>query len=263
MRACRLLLLTLILVSSGRTGLSQDIQKVPLPDPCPAPYGPPPPPPHQTTETAEEPPTPEAPLVLEIVPVVDQTQRMSSRVAIVVDASGSMAGIDRIRVALEAARHILAQEADQLEVVIYAFANGQTKWPGVPHDGHGQAPPPGWTQFPSEIALRSATEWLRAQGANGGTNPEGAVMSALGEKVDDLTVVIVTDGGFSPVQFKFAVQMGQTARLQAGFGRAVVMILGVGKDADKKLHLAEVGRSERGGFYLVRELSVTEPDSGD
>jgi hypothetical protein len=183
---------------------------------------------------------------------------MTTKVAFVVDASGSMAGLDRIGVALGFSRSVLGSEGDELEVTIYAFQDGATRWEGFPHDGNGPPPTPGWTFFPSAQAYESATNWLRSLGAEGGTDPRAAVHSALKEVIDDLTVIVITDGEFNGDQFKQAVEDGQKARVAAGRGKAIIIVIGVGPNASKQQHLKDVGTSGLGGFYFVHEVEVQE-----
>lgn len=255
MPAYRLTALAMLLVMLVQTSRAQDPQNrgvVPSGPPSGQPYGPPPPPP-----TPEGPPAPEEeplpPKHLEITTIVEQTQRMSTKIAFVVDASGSMSNFDRLGAALSFSKGLLGEQSDALEVAIYAFRDAAMRWPGFPHDGNGPPPPPGWTFFPSEPAYRAAASWLSALGAGGNTDPTEAVQEALAENIDDLTVVIITDGEFDGNLFKQTIERAQAARVAAGHDRAVIIAIGVGPNAKNQQHMKDVGTSELGGFYCVRE----------
>lgn len=208
--------------------------------------------PPASEESTEAPPETQKNIVIE--PVVPQTRRMSNKVAIVADASGSMNDVARISIALGFIRYMIGHGDDHLDIAAFAFSDEFVRWPGVPYTGNGRAPPRGWTAFPSEEALDNVNSWLRAQVASGGTNPVGAMLAALREDVDDLTVMLIMDGEFDSVDaFNHAVEDGQLGRVARGRQRAIIIVVGVGPNVRKQDHLEDVGRSEGGGFYVVRE----------
>lgn len=263
MRACRALIL-LIPFAIG-SALAQDGTPIgpPPPPPPPTPYGPPLPPPPPTPppeqEDTRQEPAPRR--VLQIDTVVEPTERMTTRIAFVVDVSGSMKDVAKIGVGLGFSRSLLGREGDELEIAIYSFSDAKARWEGFPFDPSdgGKPPPPGWTYFPSVPALRAATEWLASQGAKGGTNPTGAVAAALEESVEKLTVVVITDGEFEPESFLAAIERGQAARERAGLGRAVLITVGVGQGSSAQAHLRKAGEAG-GGFFYVREVEEPGPE---
>lgn len=270
MHGFRLSALALLFVLFNRAN-AQDASRGAAPSgpPTGQPYGPPPPPPNPIPGGPfppvpdAPPPPPVAPKVLEIIPVVEQTQKMSTKIAFVVDASGSMASFNHLGVAMGFTNSILGREGDELEVALYAFRDMAIRWPGFPHDDQGPPPPPGWTYFPSVPAYEAAERWLRELGAGGATNPVEAVLCALAEPIKELTVVIITDGDFGGPQFKDAVIAGQVGRITRGLDRAVVVVIGVGANVEKRQHLIDVGTTEQGGFYKVREADPPEAPEGE
>jgi Mg-chelatase subunit ChlD len=186
----------------------------------------------------------------EIIPIVPPTDRMTSRVAFVLDLSGSMRFSDHAGMAISFAQRILGEAGDELQVAVFAFRESYDRWPGIPHTGNGPLPPAGWTNFPGLPQMESVRDWLNKFGADGGTNPDGAIRAALTEKVETLTVVIITDGIFNGESFKEAITHGQELRNEMGLGRATVIVVGVGFESRKRKHLQEVGGAG-GGFYVI------------
>lgn len=197
----------------------------------------------------------------EVTSIVEPTARMTTKIAFVVDTSGSMDNTSRIGSALSFAKGIIGQQGDELLVALIAFSDSHTRWPGVKHDGIGKPPPKGWTYFPGVPQLKSAQSWLDNQSVEGGTNPVSAIIEALAEPVKDLTVVLITDGEFGVKAFKKAIKGGQANRKSLELGPAVIIVIGVGRGAKTQQHLIDVGKSERGGYYVIQPPPLpTEPD---
>lgn len=197
-----------------------------------------------------------------IVPIVNPTSPMTTKIAFIVDTSGSMDNGGRVEKAITFAQSIMGARTDELLVALLAFKDDYKRWPGVPHNGVGPAPPKGWTYFPGVPQLESAQKWLTAQGATGGTNPSGALREVLAEKIIDLTIVLITDGDdFDVDKFKKTIADGQRLREKQKLGKAVIFIVGTGSRAEKHKHLQDVGKSEGGGLFVIRkpELIVPEP----
>ena len=197
-----------------------------------------------------------------IVPIVNPTSPMTTKIAFIVDTSGSMENGNRVKKAIAFAQSIMGARTDELLVALLAFKDGHDRWPGLPHKGDGPAPPKGWTYFPGVPQLKSAQKWLTEQGTTGGTNPSSALKEILAEKITDLTIVLITDGDdFDVDKFKKTIADGQKLREKQKLGRAVIFIVGTGSRAEKHKHLQDVGKSEGGGLFVIRrpELIVPEP----
>jgi len=194
----------------------------------------------------------------EIVEVLPGTERMTSKIAFVIDASGSMDLYGSIKRAIRFAQDVIKQPNDDLLVTIFAFKEKHTRWPGVkPDEGElrfGPPPPKGWTEFPGVKQLESAEKWLMGQGADGGTDPSSAITAALALDMKNLTVVIITDGEFnwSVKDFLDAVSNGQADRVKRKLGKAVIFVIGTGAGAESQRHLVKVAKSGGGGLHIIR-----------
>ncbi len=186
-----------------------------------------------------------------LVAVAQPTTRLTSRVVLVVDVSGSMQARPLAQ-ALDVVSSLLEQPLDELEVAIWAFAAHATRWPGHrgPQDGDL---PAGWGRLPSPETLEAAQSWLRGKGGHGSTNPLDAMAAAVSENREKISVVLITDGEFDvdhKVVLPEIVRNAQTARQAAGHDPAVVMVFGVGRQAKKMDWLRVIGQEGGGGFFV-------------
>jgi len=226
---------------------------------------------------ADKPPVPD-----EIVMIEAPTSAMTTNIAFIVDTSGSMDNFGRVGMAITFANSIIGRPGDQLMISLFSFKNKHTRWPGLTEkeraaaiasgeldEPDGKGPPKGWTYFPGKPQLESAQKWLNGRGAMGGTNPVSALEDALAEKVDDLSIVLITDGEDFDIQaFKLAITIGQALREGNGLKRATIFVIGIGDNAHKRQHLLDVGKQEGGGMHVVRrpqpppelELDLDGPD---
>lgn len=247
----RFLPLTVLVVLAVEAAHAQTLPPLP-----PLPF----PPPIAQIESETKVQTPRPPD--EIHEVAPGNRRMTTKIAFVVDTSGSMETEGRVQMSLTFARDLLGRPGDELLVQLFAFKASHTRWPGVRPDPNevrfGPPPPEGWTEFPSVPALESAQRWLNEQGASGGTNPISAMTAALRLDQRDLTVVLITDGEFgstTAAQFMAIVEALQKQREKQGLGRAVIFVIGTGPDAVDEQHLLTVGRANGGGMHVIRPAS--------
>lgn len=184
--------------------------------------------------------------------VVEPTKRLTSRIVLVVDVSGSMKG-RKIEQALAVVHEVMNQPLDDLEVAIVAFCEGMNRWPGWrgPKDDDL---PDGWGRLPSADTLREAQQWLNAQPANGGTNPMAALAAAVNEPRDKLSVVLISDGDFGTFNHLVAglVQGAQKARGAIGLAPAVLMVYGVGSEVAEMTWMRSLGEEGGGGLFVER-----------
>lgn len=244
MRCFPLILLLMLAVEAAQA------QVGPIP-PIPPPLPPPGVAPVESETTQPRPPD-------EVVEVARGDRRMTTKIAFVVDTSGSMDNRGRVQQGITFARDLLGRPGDELLVQMFAFKDGYERWPGLKPDPSevrfGPPPPEGWTEFPSVPALENAQQWLTDQGANGGTNPIGAMTAALRLNQRNLTVVLITDGEFGShvATFLTTVEALQKDREKRGLGRAVIFVIGTGPEAVEEQHLLTVGRLNGGGMHVIR-----------
>ncbi len=187
---------------------------------------------------------------------VEPKARITRRVLLVVDRSGSMQG-DPLSEALGAVTRFLHEPVDELQVGILAFSDGTTRWPGIPEKRAARPVPEGWAAFPSKEALERAQGWLADLPARGGTNVAPALREALAEPRGELTVMLITDGKFPDSQANVLpplVAEAQAERERLGHGRAVIACFGVGPAEATLIKLAQLGE---GGYF--REVPDEEP----
>lgn len=189
--------------------------------------------------------------------VVRPTDRLSRRVFVVLDVSGSMTG-DSLQRAMRLVGELLHSPIDDYELAIGAFSDRTWRWEGVPEPDDYRPVPQGWARFPSMDALNSAQAWLSGFRANGGTNPCAALREALQEGRKDMSVLLVTDGKFDN---------GPAAALEVfnaemSKRRVVFMVYGVGNGVENEAHLAYMGREGGGGFWVDAEPPKNEEGPG-
>lgn len=180
--------------------------------------------------------------------VIEPTDRLTSKILFVIDVSGSMKG-EPLGQALGMVAEIMEQPLDDLEIGVITFADATNRWPGYrgPKD---EDLPNGWGRLPSAKTLGSAKAWMRSRGASGGTEPLGAIALAINENRNDLSVVLVTDGGFTATTALAAFRGAIKARQAAGLGKVVFMVLGVGAATPTLSHLLDMAREGGGGYFI-------------
>lgn len=187
----------------------------------------------------------------EAVQVVAPTERLSKRICLVVDVSSSMDHPDRVRRVLKLVRKIAEQPLDDYELAIVAFNDVSFRWPGV-KDAEGSADPVpwGWGRLPSKTTVDSAQKWLSEQKCKDGTNPEAGFEVALGESRSDLSVVFITDAGYSHGVLEAAIEKLQEKRVEKGLGEAVILSYALGpmSDSDKD-HMTKLATKWKGGYF--------------
>lgn len=180
----------------------------------------------------------------EVIPV---SCPITNRMLFVIDVSDSMRGA-----AMEHARNCLLELAgvptDDLEFAVLAFNNHAYRWPGIP----GAGAPERWAALPSEEALLSAHEWIDSLEPSGDTHGVNALSIALSEPVDNLTIVVITDGKFNgPDDNNIVrdVQAFQDFRVsERGLSRAGIVVVGVGTYCASDERLRALGA---GGLFVV------------
>ena len=198
----------------------------------------------------------------EMIMVVKPEKRFSNKWCFVIDASSSIwykpgrGTIARLR---QAFKNATMYSSDELYFCVYKFSDlnseeymGWTK--GTPDD------------------LKKAEKWINK---NKGTYSHGkrAIEMALRRKVKDLTIIIITDGGFTSAcnngrrgnfsKVEKAIAVGQKWRVSKGYGTAMICTIGIenkdywagGKPDDEYCQdfLKKIGTQYKGGYFLARK----------
>lgn len=189
--------------------------------------------------------------------IVKPTERLSRRIFLVIDVSGSMKLEGQVGKVLDAVRLILQQPLDDFELGMATFSDKATRWPGVKDADDNPKPVAwGWARLPSQTTVDAAEKWLAKIKPFGGTEPSCALEIALKERVGELCVILISDGGFSANPVMHTVDTWQAWRKKEKLGEAVIMSYGVGGDAETSTGcMPELGTKWKGGFY-VDDLKV-------
>lgn len=200
-------------------------------------------------------------LPVEIVPA---RARLTNRVILVVDVSGSMTGDpERISGAFDAVRLMTSMPGDDLEIAVIAFSDYHVRWPGIKErclhrKGVKCSPrwrclPPGWARFPSLTARKAILRWLQGtqvRAINGnGTRAAPAMVSALAERRKNISVILVTDGEVEAGTTVKMLKLWQKNRIARGLGAAVFRTYGVGNFVKEATVMRELGKLGGGGFW--------------
>jgi hypothetical protein len=189
--------------------------------------------------------------------IVKPKERLSRRIFLCVDVSGSMILEGQVGKVLDAVKLILQQPLDDFELAIASFNDKAERWPGVKDASDNPKPVAlGWTRLPSQVTIDAAEKWITDKPPFGGTEPDKALDIALHEKGGELSIILITDGGFEGPNVMSRISVWQEWRVRQNLGEAVIMTYGVGPDAEKAEGLlADIGRKWKGGFY-VDDLKV-------
>lgn len=179
---------------------------------------------------------------------------LSKRWAIVVDNSHSMRGI--FRRARGAFIEATGTRSDQLEFCVIAFNNQSMErfrdWVWATDD-----------------ELSAAAEWLEEDKVGVLSYGVKAVKMAIEQERDDLTVVLITDGGFTEASrygfdhIENAIEASQRVRDNLGLARAIVCCFGISNpayrggnkpsDEECQAFLRRIGTVYHGGYWLVKD----------
>jgi len=192
-----------------------------------------------------------------IRPVVQvEGGRLTKRVMLVIDVSGSMKSENRIGRAMQVVKHVMGQPVDDLEVAVVTFSSKWERWEGVREPKADPPVPYGWARLPSATALSLAQAFVATRDSSG-TAPNEALKAAIKEARDEVSIVFITDGDFDGPSCVEAFRDGQKARKDAGRGAAPVLVYGVGTGAPKCDHLATIGKEGGVGFWVDKERAAS------
>jgi len=191
----------------------------------------------------------ERPMPLEIVRPV-KNFRMSDKILFVVDSSGSMAM--HLKLAMQSVLLITRTPMDGFQVGLINFAGGPVRWKGKPKCMHkkrlkhsAKCVLPGWAEMPTEH--KAFEKYLQGSIISGMTRADLAVRLAMKERVQDVTIVLVTDGEFDHGHLIKEIEKGRAYRKKHKLGTVYIMIWGVGSQAKDLKDVAKVGG---GGLWI-------------
>lgn len=192
------------------------------------------------------------PMPLEIV---RPRGRMTKRIVLIVDVSGSMTDA-RIEEALDAVWLVTTQPVDALEVACFAFSDTYQRWPGVPepckHKGKKHTKrclPWGWARFPSVGARKKLMSWVKGSKLRGGGTEPGIVLRACMHIPGKFSVILISDGEFSQDP-RVALREGFGIRKRAKLPKVMVSAYGVGKQARKLDLMINLAKAGLGGYWI-------------
>ena len=196
--------------------------------------------------------------------MVDAPEKpFTKRVLFVLDCSGSMDERDKIAQAVDAFISISGQAVDEMEIGIIGFGSHSYRWEGVPEEGEHPIPK-GWAAMPSQEAVQKAQQWL--VGIRVGSNVKfstilsPALMAALNEERDQVTVVLITDGHIMDSLDKPAIvsNVENAIRHRAENSPIVLSVIAVGGGNEFLRNLARVGQ---GGYFRVPTVAESDEES--
>ena len=195
---------------------------------------------------------------VEITNPVAPKARLTKNWVFVMDTSHSMQGVfDKSRAAFI---HATSSTTDELFFSVITFND------------------PGMTKFrdwqpASEREFREATRWVERE-MRVLSFGQQAIEMALHQQRRELTIVLITDGGFTEAcegrgfgTMRQTFADGQKWRVDNGYGQALICALGIENigytnghkppDADCQAFLREMGDLYNGGYFLVRNVMPT------
>jgi len=176
--------------------------------------------------------------------------RLTTKWALVIDTSSSMEQ-DRVEKAHYAFLKVTQFPVDELKFCMYTFNDSGVDryrpWKGA-----------------SPVEFRNAHKWANKPWQRG-TLSKGvvAIKKALHQPVHNLTVIIISDGGFTEgiAAVKTAIAESQHWRKVSGYGKALIVTIGIqnlyyyagGKLSDPVCQrgMKEIGSQGEGGYYFV------------
>lgn len=198
---------------------------------------------------------------------VPPKERFTHNWVFVIDRSSSLWNEGMKRGTMKALRNgwrlALSHPTDELYFSIYKF-----------HDKDSEEYLPWMKASPDEIIR--AEKWLLpnpddpSEGGGLYSYGLGAIKKALGQERQQLTIIIITDGGFTSAcngggfgKIQKAIEDGQKWRVVNGFGQAIICTIGIenkdyfggGKPDDEicQAYLEKVGSEWGGGYWYVRK----------
>lgn len=168
---------------------------------------------------------------------------LTKRIAIVLDVSGSMRG-EPIGIARDEILRVLSLFPDDGHVKLYAFSDDVLCLRDE------------WSDMPDGELLDAAEVWLHGFSGAGNTALADAVVAALGNEDEDLTVLLITDGEPTGEMVDHLARMAGANGARAR--RAPVHVIGVLETDQRDIakgFLEAVAKQNGGGLLLIEKGS--------
>ena len=176
--------------------------------------------------------------------------QLNRRVIFLYDRSGSMSSTS-LTSATRFIQSIITSNVDDFEIAIIAFDDITSRWPGMPEPDSNPPIPNGWARLPSRIAIERSLTWINGLSSRGNTNVMLALRTAMVEPVDELSIVLVSDGlfGETPQEIITILEASQERRIDRDL--QPVSIMAFGAIAEKNDMLMAIGEFGQLGYYRV------------
>lgn len=199
--------------------------------------------------------------VYKMTTVNHPTARLTGNWAFVFDTSHSMQQerVEQAHYAFLSATNHAGSGVDDWKFCVFTF------------NDHGVDRFLGW-QEASVDAFKAAHKWSNKKRQRGVLSyANNAIKKALRLKKGDLTIILITDGGFSRdtsgidgmVKVKQIIAEGQTWRQKHGYGKAIITCIGIQNlyyrtgykkpDPICQRGLQEIGTANAGGYFYVHQ----------
>ncbi len=188
----------------------------------------------------------------EVYQIVQGERQLTHHWAFIIDASNSTSRV--IGKLFAGFTTVIRYPTDQLDYCTYVFNN------------HNMYKYQDWRNA-SLTEFRKTNRWIRRHiGVN--SYVEGALKEALKQPKKNLTIIIISDGGFSENfnEIMSIIKSYQTLRVKKGYGKAILCSIGIEnhlsrlsippypKDTDEvcQQRMRTIGVYGKGGYYLVK-----------
>jgi len=189
-------------------------------------------------------------------------QPPGKNILFLVDTSGSMDG-RKVQDAIQTTIRIAEAPLDDLQIAIVNFGSNIYRWPGTvdknPQNGEIISRKR-WSLMPSRDNLRIAHAWMQQNMDGGGTNVVAAIKHAFescsggkgNETVDDLSIIIISDGIFHTYpRLKATIQEAQRERRRKNLDEAAIGFFGIDDEGNKDQIKSLVGEKKKQGERTV------------
>lgn len=148
---------------------------------------------------------------------------------------------------------VTQQPIDDMRLAVIAFDSAPYRWDGVPDEENKI--PKGWAALPSKEAVDDAQSFIISNLHDRFTYFSSPVLAALDEPVNDLSIILVTDGKptmpHEITTLLSEVTARQAIREEKGLGKAVIYTVFIGVGNVDWLKVLSEGNG--GGYFRTHD----------